>query len=237
MLRTVRFLFLGAIKVLGRIFYRFDFDWIGIPPERPFDRIRLNILLNHTSLFEPIVLSLLPFSYLWKTAGEAAFPAADITMDRSVAGTLYSWLAPHPISISRRRDHTWRKFLKLAGSGALIFMTPEGRMKRLNGLDKHGKLMTVRRGVAEVLREIDDGEMLVMHSGGLHHVLAPGWKFPRPFKRIRFRFELLPIAEYKRFLREDADGFEDRVIADLEERRDRNCFFPATRETVELQPA
>ncbi|PIP85070.1 MAG: hypothetical protein CO113_11980 [Elusimicrobia bacterium CG_4_9_14_3_um_filter_62_55] len=237
MLRVFRFLFLSAIKILGRIFYRFDFEWVGTPPQRPFERIRLNILLNHTSLLEPVVLSLLPFSYLWKTAGEAAFPAADITMNRSVAGTLYAALAPHPISISRRRDHTWRKFLELASGGALIFMTPEGRMKRLNGLDKHGKLMTVRRGVAEVLREIDDGDMLVMHSGGLHHVLAPGWKFPRLFKEIRFRFELLPIVGYKRFLDANRSGFEERVIADLEERRDRHCFSPATREAVELQAA
>jgi hypothetical protein len=231
----LRFLILSGIKILGRIFYRFDFEWVGARPERPFERVRLNLLLNHTSLFEPVVVSLFPFSYLWQAAKRAAFPAADITMARSVAGSIYASLAPHPVSISRRRDHTWRRFLEIARKNTLVFMTPEGRMKRLDGLDKHGKLMTVRPGVADVIERIDDGDMLVMHSGGLHHVFAPGWKFPRPFKTIRFRFELLPIGEYKRFLGAGTDGFRKRVIADLENRRDRNCFLPATREPLKLQ--
>ena len=232
-----RFLFLCSIKILGRIFYSFDFEWIEAPVRHPFREARLNLYLNHTSLIEPIVLAVLPFSYIWQLANRATFPAADITMKRSIAGTLYKALAPNPISISRRRDHSWKKFLETVAGKAIVWMTPEGRMKRLNGLDKAGKPMTVRPGVVEVLERLKGGSLVLIHSGGLHHVLPPGQGFPNLFKIIRFRFEVLRVDEYKIALGHGTDAFRDNVIADLESRRDRHMQWdeaPASLEPVIL---
>ena len=98
-------------------------------------------------------------------------------------------------------------------------------MKRASGLDAEGKPMTVRGGIADVLRGIPDGLMLVGYSGGLHHVQHPGELMPRLFQRISMRFELIDIADYRERLLAEAGrhGFKRAVIADLEERRDRVC--------------
>jgi hypothetical protein len=85
--------------------------------------------------------------------------------------------------------------------------------------------MTVRGGIADVLRGIPAGLMLLGYSGGLHHVQHPGELLPRLFQRILMRFELLDIAEYRAGLlaRVGRHGFKREVIRDLEERRDRVC--------------
>ena len=37
----------------------------------------------------------------------------------------------------------------------VVVLSPEGRMKRKNGLDKHGRPMTVRGGIGDILDRID----------------------------------------------------------------------------------
>ena len=129
------------------------------------------------------------------------------------------------VSISRERDETWSEVLRQIDPDAMVIILPEGRMKRANGLDSEGKPMTVRGGIADILRNIDSGGMLLAYSGGLHHVQAPGEHLPRVFKRIRMRLELIDIASYKESLLESAGrhGFKRAVIADLEARRDLHC--------------
>ena len=73
---------------------------------------------------------------------------------------------------------------------------PEGRMKRPNGLDLSGKAMTVKTGVYELLRKFPHKKVLIVHSHGLHHVLAPGQRFPRIFKKIKAHMEVLNIDDY-----------------------------------------
>ena len=51
------------------------------------------------------------------------------------------------MTITRKRDESWNRFLDSFDDDAVIMMTPEGRMKRPSGLDKHGDPMTVRGGV------------------------------------------------------------------------------------------
>jgi hypothetical protein len=64
--------------------------------------------------------------------------------------------------------------------------------------------------------------MLIKYSGGLHHIHAPGQRFPRLFKRIQVRMEVVEIQEYKAALDQaEHEGFKTEVIRDLTHRRDR----------------
>lgn len=98
-------------------------------------------------------------------------------------------------------------------------------MKRSSGLDSQGRPMTIRGGIADILQAIPSGRMLIVYSGGLHHVQAPGEKIPRLFKNVRLRLEILDIAQYRDALGEHADHseFKSAVIADLTRRRDLYC--------------
>ena len=77
----------------------------------------------------------------------------------------------------------------------------------------------------EILESIGGGRMIVAYSGGLHHVQAPGERWPRLFKTIRIRLEALDIARYREQILERAGhrGFKKAVIEDLERRRDAIC--------------
>ena len=56
-------------------------------------------------------------------------------------------------------------------------------------------------GVVDILDKIDEGNLLILYSGGLHHVHAPGDAFPKPFRTIRLRFEQMPVRDYKASVR------------------------------------
>lgn len=225
------FSLLLLIKGLSRLFYRLEVSWISPPPER-WDDVRIGVLLNHTSLFEPVFAGALPNGFLRKLARDGAVPIADVTLRRPLAGLLFRSIAGQVIEITRKRDASWDKVLESIRPGSLVVIMPEGRMMRRGGLDKTGKPMTVRGGIADLIEATPCGTMVVAYSGGLHHVQAPGDKIPRLFKTIRINFETLDVAAYREGL---ADGnghkrsFKRAVIADLEQRRDQHC--PATEET------
>ncbi len=220
----LRFLILLSVKVLGRIFYRFETDWVGTRPTDPGWRdVRVGLLLNHTSLFEALFASAVPVSFLWRIASRGIFPVADVTLNRPVAGRVLRFLAPDVVSLTRKRDDSWDVFLsKLAEDSCLIFM-PEGRMKRPGGLDKHGRPMTVQGGVAEALKMIGHGTMMLGYSGGLHHVQTPGQSFPRPFKTIKMNFEALDVAAYLATFQGPERFDRKKLTADLDARRDKHC--------------
>jgi len=227
MANRFRYLFLLAIKAVTRILYRVEVTWIHSEPPGPWDDLRILAMLNHTSLFEWLYAASAPNHLLERIASEALVPIADKTARRPLAGRFYRLLAPHFVSITREADSTWQTVLdKLEGHGMVVIL-PEGRMMRANGLDKNGKPMTVRGGVADILRAMPDGRMLVVYCGGLHHVQAPGQLFPKLFKTIRIAFEMVDIAKYKEALEESTGPgtgrFKTRVKADLEGRRDRYC--------------
>ena len=102
---------------------------------------------------------------------------------------------------------------------------PEGRMKRATGLDSEGREMTIRGGIADILKVLPDGRMLVVYSGGLHHIQVPGERLPTPFKTVRCRMEMVDIPTYKEELQENYPdlNFRGAVIADLTRRRDEHC--------------
>jgi hypothetical protein len=186
-------------------------------------RFRVCLLLNHTSLFEPILLAPTPLRWLWALASRGVMPGADTTLERPIAGLFFKAMAPRVVPVTRARDRTWREFLDHVGPGCVVLMAPEGRMARRGGLDRHGNPMTLRGGVADVLERVEDGDMLLVYSGGLHHIQAPGEGLPRLLETARVRFERVSIADYRRALRAGEPGFRERVMADLTERRDRHC--------------
>ena len=83
--------------------------------------------------------------------------------------------------------------------------------------------MTVKAGVADLIAGIDSGRMLLAYSGGLHHVAAPGDRFPRLFQEIALRLEVLDVPEYRESLggTQDMATFRRRVVEDMTERRNR----------------
>lgn len=184
------------------------------------------VLLNHTSLFEPIYLAVLPFSVLWKIARAGVLPGADITMSRPVMGWFFRLVTPSTIPISRRRDKTWRDFLARIREDSIILIAPEGRMKRPGGLDKQGNAMTVRGGIADVFEQTQLGQILFAYSGGLHHIMTPDEKLPRLFKPIRIALEAIEIDNYKTILGFGRDPrlLRIEVAKDLEKRRDKHCI-------------
>lgn len=214
-----------VVKVLSRIFYRHEFEWIQPTPPRPWADIRLVIFLNHTSLFEPIFIGAVPNSFIWRLAAHGVVPAADKTTDRPLVGLVFKFIAHHVIAITRQRDDTWFQVLRKIDPDSMVVIAPEGRMKRANGLDLHGRPMTVRGGVADILQAIQEGRMLIAYSGGLHHVQIPG-HMPNVFKKVRLRVENLDIRDYIADRMKEGAGeeeFKRNVIRDLEARRDRNC--------------
>lgn len=219
------YLLLLMIKSFGRMFYRFKVSWIGAIPRDPWENLRLVIFLNHTSLFEPLFAGWVPNHFLKRVAKKGVVPIADKTMRRPLVGRFFALVARKVITISRRRDSTWYRFVSRLGSDSLVFILPEGRMKRANGFDAAGKPMRVRGGVADLLRAIPGGRMLIAYSGGLHHVQIPSQKLPRLFKTLQMRIESIDISQYTRHIMQNSDieDFKKAVIRDLEYRKSLYC--------------
>jgi len=225
------FLILFAVKVFARIFYRIDVAWIGDPPADRWRHVRLAAILNHTSLYEALFTGACPNHFLWRLARHGVVPIAQKTTDRALVGRFYGLVAARVVSITRERDETWSEVLRQIDPDAMVLILPEGRMKRATGLDSQGKPMTVRGGIADILETMGEGRMLLAYSGGLHHIQAPGDRFPRLFKPIRLRLEIVDMAGYRAARLEEAGakGFRRAVTRDLERRRDLYC--PADAET------
>jgi 1-acyl-sn-glycerol-3-phosphate acyltransferase len=186
----------------------------------------LTAILNHTSLFEWVFAAMPSNSFLRAVAYHGVVPVAEKTIRRPLVGRFFALIAAHVMPISRQRDHTWRTVLtKFDDDESMLIILPEGRMMRRDGLDSEGRPLSVRGGIADALLAIPDGRMLLGYSGGLHHVQAPGDRFPRLFKTVRMNFEAFDIVDYRqRLLAEHGeDGFRGAVIADLTARRDRYC--------------
>lgn len=218
------FSMLTTLKYLSRIFYRYDFRWVGEGLPKPWHHIGLVAFLNHTSLFEPVFLGGVPNHFIWRLAAHGVVPAAEKTTGRPLVGIIFKFVAHHVVAITRERDHTWFQLLNSIDPDSMVIIAPEGRMKRANGLDLHGNPMTVRGGIADILLAMKEGRMLIAYSGGLHHVQVPG-RFPRPFKTVRMRLEIVDIAGYiEEIMRNGgADQFKKNVMRDLDRRRDFFC--------------
>lgn len=231
------FCLLVTVKALSHLFYRHKAEWLTEKAPPGWRGVRVIAILNHTSLFEPLLIGYASVSLLWSFAFHGVLPVAEKTMKRNV-GMFFSMLVRHVVVVTRQRDHTWEKVLNQIDPKSVVIILPEGRMKRRNGLDSHGRPMTVRGGIADILDSIDGGKMLILYSGGLHHIQAPGDPYPHLFKTLTTRFELLDIPRYREHVRSQAgdQSFKQAIVKDLEWRRDTFC--PANgREEEEPQPA
>lgn len=220
----ITFALLMKVWILSRLFFKLENDWISDEPDDYAKNTRVIAILNHTSLYEPIIAGYAPVNLLWKFARHGVLPVAEKTMKRRI-GLFFAFLVRHPIVVTRQRDATWDKVLNSVDSKAIVIILPEGRMKRANGLDSSGREMTVRAGIADILDALSDGRMLLVYSGGLHHVQVPGELLPKPFKTVRVRMEMVDIAAYKEELAGQDSGLDFRkaVVADLTRRRDQYC--------------
>jgi hypothetical protein len=216
----VSFLMLLSIKVFARILFKFQIT--GLPPAKqvPWRKVKLIVFLNHTSLLEPLFLGFLPTHFLWRLSRHLVAPGADKTLKRPIVGLLYKLLSPNIISISRKRDETWDRFMNRLTENSVVAIAPEGRMKRRSGLDLNGNKMTVRGGVVDVLECVSAGEMAIAYSGGLHHVHAPGEKSYHFFQTLKLHVDILNIEAYKASFKEPvgSEQWRKSVLADFQHR-------------------
>ena len=151
-------------------------------------------------------------------------PGADKTLKRPIVGPFWKFMFPGLISITRQRDKSWKEFLQAIKNRSVIVIAPEGRMKREGGLDSTGRPMSVRSGIAEIITELNEGRMLIVYSGGLHHVQHPGELIPRLFKTIKANLEVIEITDYKSsFIETQGLQFRKDIVADLQKRMQTNC--------------
>lgn len=223
MRQLLAFFILSTVKIFSHLFFRAEFKWISTHPESPWDKARVIVLLNHTSLFEPLFIRKWSFGFLWRLVPRLNVPGADITLERPLVGKFWKLMIPNIASVSRKSDSTWSNYLKSIRDDSIILIAPEGRMKRPNGLDKNGKPMTVKGGIADILEELDDGGMVLCLSGGLHHIQKPGQHFPRLFKKLKMNLYYIDIQEYKRSLPQNSRERKIKMVADLQRHLETGC--------------
>ena len=194
-LGLVRFAGLLGIKGLRYVSYPTKCQWVSEPADKNWEGARLVLILNHTSLFEYIYGGVIPLKFLWKMAHNLVYPVAKETLDHPVHGKILPLLAPHVAPLTRKRDKSWSDFAESIMPRSVLIMMPEGRMMRPDGKDKHGKEMTVKTGIADIIRKFQGESIILAYSGGLHHVMPPVAPFPKPFKKIAVN---LPIKKYLR---------------------------------------
>lgn len=216
----ISFSLLLFTKTVSRTLFTLKTNWPMDKNQIPWNDVKLIILLNHTSLLEPLYVGALPNSFLRTLSKKMVAPGADKTLNRPIVGLFYKLFSPGMVSISRKRDETWEQFTRAIANDSITVIIPEGRMKRPNGLDLNGNKMTVKGGVADVLSVLKGGQMIVAYSGGLHHIHAPGEKAYRFFKTIKLNLDVLPIDSFNNqfALPIGSEEWKRAVIADLQHR-------------------
>lgn len=222
---------MSFVKIITYPFYWFEVNWLSQKQYSELHNVRLIVLLNHTSLYETLFVRLAPFSYLWKIARNLLVPVADVTTNRPVVGLFFHSLLPGIVPISRKRDKSWQTFLDRINDEAIVAILPEGRMRRHDGNDKHGKPMSVRAGVADIIEKLDSGNILFVYSGGMHHIQVPGQKLPRLFKGIKTNMEIISVEDYKDALYQpETKNRKSAFVADIQTRLEECTPF------CDLQP-
>lgn len=224
MRKIISFSILSSVKILSHLFFRGKFNWITPAPNKPWSHAKLMVFLNHTSLYEPLFIQHLSFSFLWQLVGRVNIPGADITLNRPIVGRFWKMMLPNISSVTRKKDDSWINYLNSIKPDSMILIAPEGRMKRPGGLDKFGKSMNVKGGVADILENLNDGAMILCISGGLHHIQTPGQVFPRLFKTIHMNLVYIDIKEYKeKFQLLSSRERKMKITQDLQVHLEKNC--------------
>ncbi|MCP5334915.1 MAG: 1-acyl-sn-glycerol-3-phosphate acyltransferase [Oceanospirillaceae bacterium] len=213
------FFLLMLVRSVTSLFFRFDIRWLSQQGFEVGKEVRLIVLLNHTSLFEPVFIRVAPVGMIWWLSRHILIPGADTTTQRPVVGRFLKFILPGIVPISRKRDESWQQFLGQIKADSVVAIMPEGRMKRADGLDKFGKSMSVKGGVADILQHLNGGKILFVYSGGLHHVQSPGQHLPRIFKTIKVNLEMVDITAYKQAMQAQPGlDFTTQVVLDMQNR-------------------
>ena len=220
LMNWLRFAFLATLKAVGSLVYPSKLYYLN--QRRDWDNVSLILILNHTSLFEIVYSVTLPYRYLWQFSRRMIIPVATSTLKHPMAAWIFKALSPKMIPLTRKRDGSWQQFLDAVDEEDICVFLPEGRMRRSTGLDKHGKPMTVKTGVYDLLQKFRGRQMAFAYSHGLGHIWPPGSWYPRIFKRVECTVEILDVDEYLgRFEKEANPAY--CVRRDMERRRDRHC--------------
>jgi hypothetical protein len=224
---AIRLLILSSIKIFAKIAFKFDVSYRDEGQAKSvFDDIKLAILLNHTSLAEPLFLGAFPWKFVRQIAHSALMPIASETGLRPLVGRLFKILAPNVVLLSRKRDSTWTVFLEQISSDSLIMFIPEGRMKRRNGLDKNGQPMSLRGGICDILQSVNQGRMLIAYSGGLHSVNCPGEAGFHMGKHLAIQLEAVDLESFLKpffHLGVGSKTWRDAILIEFTNRRDIIC--------------
>jgi len=223
MRRVIAFILLLIVRTYSQLFFRVKYLWLTETPDQVWDKARLIIFLNHTSLYEPLFSQCIPTKTLWRLAGHFNIPGADVTLDRPIVGLFWKLMIPKISKITRKKDESWTNYLQTINPDSIIMIAPEGRMKRPNGLDKNGQKMTVRGGVADIIQGLESGGLIICLSGGLHHVQAPGQFFPNHFREIKMNFAYFDIPDYKSKFSGTPKEIKLQIIQDLQNRLEKDC--------------
>lgn len=230
--KAIFFTPLAGLWALSRLFYKLESHYLNEKSSPPWHDIRVIAFLNHTSLFEPIFIGAVPISSVWQMCDKILVPGADITLNRPIVGRLFKLIFPRLVSITRKRDSSWTGFMQRVSDDSIVVMAAEGRMMRKDGLDKFGRRMTIRGGIADVLSEVRTGHILLACSGGLHHVHHPGQKIFRVFQKVKISFELLEIKTLlaqANFDSSDAATFKKNLLRILEQKKRESLIQLAAR--------
>ncbi len=221
---------LMALKLATKPFYRQRWIWVGDLPAEPWGDYRLVAILNHTSLYEPLLAGGVPNKFLRRMSQHGVIPVASITTSRPIIGRFFKMLASNVVPISRERDRTWADVLSSIDPDSMVIILPEGRMKRADGLDKHGRPLNLRGGIVELLDAFGEGKLLLAYSHGLHHIQVPGQPLPKIWKTINLRLEEIDIAAYRQMIlgrlsdqKLGQGAYRRAMLADLTVRRDHYC--------------
>ncbi len=141
-------LMLITVRTVSVLFYSHKLKFVGDVPENKWKNIRILAVLNHTSLYEPLLVGFAPPALIWDLAGHGVLPVAEKTMKRRI-GIFFKSLVRHVVVVTRARDNTWTEVLQHIDDKSLTMILPEGRMKRLSGLDSNGRPMTIRSGIGK----------------------------------------------------------------------------------------
>ena len=78
------FLLLLGVRATARLFFRLREDWMPTKPKDMADGTRIVAILNHTSLYEPLIAGYASTKLLWRFARHGVLPVAEKTMKRKI---------------------------------------------------------------------------------------------------------------------------------------------------------
>ena len=84
-----------------------------------------------------------------------------------------------------------------------------------------------QKKIEHIIDRLEDGTILLCHSGGLHHIQKPGQHLPRIFQPIRMHVEVIELTEYKARFSKNTRERKIQIVQDLQNRLDTECpqFF------------